>query len=52
MVKSYSSLRGRSAAAKSQDKDVWDKISALTVPFVTLVLGMLGAYATYYLQPG
>lgn len=28
-------------------KDIWDKISALTVPFVTLTLGLLGAYATY-----
>lgn len=26
---------------------MWDKIATLTVPFVTLVLGLLGAYATY-----
>lgn len=28
-------------------KDFWDKISTLTIPFVTLVVGLLGAYATY-----
>jgi hypothetical protein len=27
-------------------KDLWDKIAALTIPFVTLTLGLLGAYAT------
>ncbi len=37
----------RPASAPKPSKDLWDKISALTVPFVTLVLGLLGAYATY-----
>jgi hypothetical protein len=48
---SSGSLRtsGRRAVPKSKpsEKDIWDKIAALTIPFVTLTLGLLGAYATY-----
>jgi len=33
--------------AKQAEKDIWDKISALTPPLTTLVLGVLGAYVTY-----
>jgi len=31
----------------SSEKDIWDKVAALTVPFVTFVVGALGTYATY-----
>jgi hypothetical protein len=33
--------------ASRPTKDMWDKVSALTVPFVSLIIGLLGAYATY-----
>ncbi len=33
--------------ASRPTKDIWDKVSALTVPFVSLIIGLLGAYATY-----
>ena len=39
---------GRQAMPKPKSgKDIWDKIATLTVPFVTLTIGLLGAYATY-----
>lgn len=50
MVKPYQSLYRAATQRKNESgstKDLWDKIAALTVPFVTLVVGLLGAYATF-----
>ena len=34
------------AAPAGHEKDIWDKISTLTVPLITLTLGLLGWHAT------
>lgn len=46
-MKRYQAPKSRRLVATSSSKDAWDKIAALTPSIVTLVLGLLGAYATY-----
>jgi len=33
--------------ATGPGKDIWDKIAALSIPFATLVVGLVGSYATF-----
>lgn len=46
-VKPYATRKAEAVKPAVAKKDIWDKITTLTPSFVTLILGLFGAYVTY-----